>query len=102
MSLVTLSSTFGDAGTGLSDGTLKAALQELQSLKDVVVSGAAANTDIAIANIKTTDTIKSVIEFTAGVPSDITSTVSITSAGHIQSTSATTGNKLVVSYYTKP
>lgn len=75
------------------------ALEELQSKTTTVVAGTTADTNIAVAGIKTTDTIGSAIMFTAGVPSDITGTVSITSAGNIQSTSDTSGNQIVVEYY---
>jgi len=69
-----------------------------------VVSGANANTNIAVKdrtgqNIRVEDMIANVVEFTAGVPSDITSTVKVTSDGNVQSTESTSGNKLVIFWY---
>lgn len=95
----------GKGGSGMhttGDGTAAKMILELQGLKQTVVAGAAADTDIAIAGIKVTDTILSVIEFAAGVPTDRTSVASITSAGNIQLTVDTTGDSLLVSYYVKP
>ena len=102
MSLTPISSQFGQGGANLTDGVLKDAIQELQSLKTVVVAGAAATTNIAIAGIKTTDTLKSAIAFTAGVPSDVKGTTTITSAGNIQNSGDTSGKTLIVEYYVKP
>lgn len=80
------------------------AIQELQGLTKVLVAGAAAATDIAITGIKVTDTIKSVLHFTpSAAMADLTSEASITAAGVIQlSTTATTGDQLIVEYYIKP
>lgn len=102
MSLVQLKSDFGQGGSGLSDGRLRDALLELQGEKVAVVDGAAADTNIAISGIKVTDTIKSVIMYATGVPSNVTADASITSAGNIRLTSVSTGNKLVVTYLPKP
>lgn len=69
-------------------------------LKTSVVAGAAADTNIAIAGIATADQIQSVIQITAGVPSDLTSEAAITSAGNIQiDTTVTTGNTLIVNWW---
>lgn len=69
-------------------------------LKSAVVVGAAANTDIAVAGIKTTDQLVLVTEHAAGaVPADRTPDTTITGAGVIRSTDDTTGNTLVVLYY---
>lgn len=100
--LTKLGSQFGKGGTGLSDGTLAVAVAELQNFKEVVVAGAAANTNIAIAGIKTTDTLQSVLKFDAGVPSSVTGIASITSAGNIQLTADSAGKTLVVRYWQKP
>lgn len=94
-----LGSQFGKGGTGLSNGTLAVALATLQNQKTVVLDGAAANTNIAVAGIKAGDVIQSAIMYAAGVPSDITSTVHITSAGNVQATGSTAGNKIVFTYY---
>lgn len=95
----------GHGGAGFQgDGAGSAAkmIKELQGLQVVVLTGAAASTNIAVAGIKMTDTILSCIEYEAGVPVDRTSVTTITSAGNIQSTDASTGNKLVLMYYVKP
>lgn len=95
----------GNGGTGMQGSDPKSAaymIKELQGLTTVVVAGAGANTNIAIAGIKTTDTIQSCLEFAAGVPANRTSVTSITSAGNIQLTASTTGSTLVVTYFKKP
>lgn len=66
-------------------------------LKAAVGTGAGANTNIAVTGIRVDDVIVAAIEFTAGVPSIVPATV--TSSGNIQSTSVTTGNTLVVLWY---
>lgn len=64
-----------------------------------LVAGAGANTNIAIAGIKTTDLLVSVIEVPASTPLvDRSATTSITSDGNIQCTAATTGNQLLVTW----
>lgn len=73
------------------------------AIKTALVSGASADTDIAIAGILTTDTIVGVLELVgAGVDvtdaTDRTATTSITSDGNIQVSVATTGDKLWVLY----
>lgn len=77
-------------------------------LKFTVVNGAAANTNIAVSGIATSDKIVGVAKLdftlTEGTPntrtweaSDLTSEASITSAGNIQlSTTNTTGEVLLV------
>lgn len=72
------------------------------NLKTNVGNGAAAVTNIAVAGITTADELQSVIMFASGVPSDVTSEASITSAGNIRlSTTNSTGNKLVINWYDK-
>lgn len=79
------------------------AIAELQALQTATVAGAAAATNIAISGITTQDTIESVVEFAAGVPTDRTAEASITSDGNIQlSTTDTTGDVLLVRWYQKP
>ena len=53
------------------------AVMELQNFRVSVVSGAAADTKIDIADIRINDTILSVIDFNGGTPSDVTQNVSI-------------------------
>lgn len=76
---------------------VKSAVKELQRIKQVVVDGAAANTNIAVAGIATADVIVSAIEFASGVPT--ARVASVTSAGNIQVTTVTTGSKLLVTYF---
>jgi hypothetical protein len=95
--LETMRSDFGSGGSGLTDGTLKKVVKELRGLKTVVVDGAAADTNIAVAGLAANDHIQSCVMFAAGVPSSLA--VSAQSAGFIQFASVTTGNKIVVSYY---
>jgi len=63
-----------------------------------LLTGAAANTNIAIANIKTTDELKMVVEsdVSAGTLTDRLSTTTITSDGNIQCTADTATDKLIV------
>lgn len=99
------SKSLGYGGNGFQgDGPGSAAkmLKELQGFKMVVVTGVAADTDMAVAGIKTTDTITAACMFSGGVPSDVTADVSITSAGNIQYTGDSSGNTLQVFYWVKP
>lgn len=97
-----IGSQFGSGGSGLSDGTLATAIRELQGLKTTVVAGAAADTNIAVVGLKEGDTIQSAIRFDAGVPSDITADVEITEDAVIQSSVNTTGNTILLSYFSAP
>lgn len=95
----------GNGGAGMQGdgpGTAARMIRELQGLTTKVVDGAAANTNIAIAGIKLTDTLQSVIEYVGGVPTDRLSVSAITSAGNIRLTTVSTGNKLAVTYFVKP
>lgn len=75
------------------------AINEVQAMTQAVVAGTTATTDIAVTGITVADTIVGVIMFAAGVPSDVTSEASVTSAGNIQlSTTNSTGNQLLVTY----
>lgn len=47
-----------------NNGSLLKAVKELQTLKQIIVTGAAVNTDIAIHDIKVTDTVVSVVNLT--------------------------------------
>jgi len=67
-------------------------------IKFAKVAGASADTNIAISGIATEDVLISVIEFASGVPTDRTSTTSITSAGNIQCTVDTSSDHLIVHY----
>lgn len=95
---------------GPTAGGLEAVLGELQRLKTVVVAGANANTNIAIAGIVTSDTLQSVLRHvdpgaaTTAAVVDHTAQASITSNGNIQVTVATNtnaGDRLVVTYWDK-
>jgi hypothetical protein len=69
-------------------------------LKLALVAGAGANTNIAIAGIKSADQLVAVIEVPASAAlTDRTATTSVTSAGNIQCTASTTGNQLLVFYW---
>lgn len=69
-----------------------------ENLQFELVAGAAADTDIAITGIKTTDELKAVFESAAASAlfTDRTATSSITSDGNIQCTDATDGDLLIV------
>ena len=98
MTMTALGSPFGVAGTGTND-KLPKALKELQGLTTLVVDGAAANTNIAVAGLGATDHVQSVVQYASGVPSVLTP--SAQTAGNLQFASVTTGNKLVVTFYKK-
>jgi len=57
MTMNSLPASFGKGGSNLTDGTLKAILQELQGLSISPVTGAAANQKMNIAAIRPEDTI---------------------------------------------
>ena len=67
-------------------------------IKFNLVTGAAEDTNMAVAGIKTTDEIISCLELaaTTALPTDRTATTSITSDGNIQCSTATTNDKLVL------
>jgi hypothetical protein len=72
-----------------------------EARKTSVAAGANANTDIAVPGIKIgRDRLESVLMFTAGVPSDVTSQASVKADGQIQLTGSSAGNVLVV-FWTK-
>lgn len=75
---------------------LTTAVTELQRLKQVIVTGAGANTNIAVSGIATADKIVSVLNLT-----DLTTPagVTISSAGNIRSTDDLTNKKLLVTYF---
>ena len=62
-------------------------------IRHAVVDGAAASTDIAVAGIATTDTLDAVVNLS---DNDVPAGASITSDGNIQSTDATSSDKLLV------
>lgn len=73
------------------------ALKQIQGMYQRCVAGAAAATNIAVADVKPGDAIVTVTMFAGGVPSDVTAEATITSAGNIQlSTTNSTGNTLQV------
>lgn len=95
----------GHGGTGFQGtgpGSAAAMIKELQGLTTNIGDGTTAATNIAVAGIALEDTLQSVIMFAGGVPSDVTSEASITSAGNIQlSTTDSTGNKLLITWFNK-
>lgn len=86
------------------------AINELQRLREKLVAGAGIGADIAVAGIKTIDTILSVLQYDpngggagVGALADLTSEASITSDGNIQlDTTDTTGTQLIVKFFEKP
>lgn len=76
----------------------------LESLSKAVVSGTTADTNIAITGIKMTAKLFLVLELAgAGVDvtdmADQTANCSVTSAGNLQCTADTSGDKLLVLYF---
>jgi len=82
------------------------ALNELQGLKTVVLAGAGAATNIPVTGLKVSDTIQSVLhqDGVSGVMlGELSAEASIPTAGNLQiSTTVTTGNKLILNYWSKP
>lgn len=87
---------FGFGGIGLTDW-LPAIIKGLLAPSVVVVAGAAANTNIVVAGMTATSQVISVVAFPAsGAP--VVVPVTVQSNGNIQSTVATTGDNLVVTF----
>lgn len=61
MTLTAIGSQFGKGGTGLTDGTLKTAIKELQGLAVTTVAGAANGTAMAVPALRTEDTLLAAI-----------------------------------------
>ncbi|MBC8280746.1 MAG: hypothetical protein H8E48_08180 [Chloroflexi bacterium] len=101
-------SNLGHGGAHLNEAVLKAILVELQGLTFDVVVGAAAATNIAIAAIKTEDTIIGAVRLNRDATaanidlSSLLAEASITSDGNIQfSTTDTTGDAILVVWLNK-
>lgn len=71
------------------------------NLKTAKANGVGANTNIAVSGISLDDVLVTVlaVDFTGGDITDRTAACSITSAGNIQCTAATTGEKLLITYW---
>lgn len=70
----------GQGGIGMhgtDERSAATAIKELQSLRVAVVAGGAANAKLAVADIRTRDTILTALNNNAGVITDVTGTVSI-------------------------
>ena len=78
------------------------ALAQLQNKRTTIVAGAAADTDIAVADITLDSELVSVIENAGGTLTDRTATTTITSAGNIQCSVITTGDQLIVEWLPAP
>lgn len=98
MPLKKIGSQFGSGGSGLSDGTLRDALLQLQTLTTEIVDGAAADTDITVPGLDAGDVLQSVVVFNAGVPTASGAT-NVTAGGKLRVATNTTGAKLVVTFY---
>lgn len=75
------------------------AIEEVRNLKQVIVAGANANTNIAISGIKSTDTIVAAIDITTPA---ILTLPTVTSAGNIQFTGSTAAKNLIITYFSRP
>lgn len=85
----------GYGGTGLTDA-LPDAVRQLQTFKQAIVDGAAANTNIAVAGITTKAHVLSVVDLTT--PGMVTAAVTFPNNGNIRIAADTTGKKLLVTY----
>ena len=98
MALQETSRLLGDGGVGLNDQAGKA-IRELQGLNVSVVAGAAADTKIDIASVRTEDSVVSVVESAAGVLTDRTANTTIVdlrATGTLTVASAVDGDTAVV------
>lgn len=92
MALKKIGSGYG--GTGLTE--LPAAVKQLQSVKQVIVDGAAANTNIAIAGLELSSHVLFVQNLT-----DLATVVAVAApfaAGQLRIAADTTGKKLLITY----
>ncbi len=74
-------------------GKALASALRLEQLKLTIATGAAANTNIAVAGITTSDRIVGILNLT---DSDLPAAPTIAAAGQVRSTDATTGDTLLV------
>lgn len=70
-------------------------------MKYVQVAGVAANTNIAVANIKAADEILVCFNATTGLQVADAGFPKVTSAGNIQFTAVTTGSNFIVGYFVR-
>lgn len=97
--LTTLSPEFGQGGAGISDGELKSLLVEQQGLNFDLLAGAGAATPIALAAIRTEDTIISALNNATGTFTDISGDITITdlrATGTITLATAVVGNTVTL------
>lgn len=97
MGMVKIDSQFGSGGAGLTDGTLRKALLQLQSVETVVAEGAAAETAIEVEGLKAGDVIISAVAYIGGVPTNVEAP-EITEEGELKLATDTTGGKVVVTF----
>lgn len=110
MTLETLNQDQIERNPEIADPSLFEILRELQGLKFTVVQGAAVDTNIAVTDIETEDTLVAVLRVVgarAATPdvtdvTNVTSEASITSSGNMQlTTTATSDDALVVIWFDK-
>lgn len=85
-----------------SQEQVKQAARELQGLRQVVVQGAGANADIAVAGAAVGDVIVGVVESNAGALTDRTGVSTFSAAGILHVNAVTTGHGLIVTYIHLP
>jgi hypothetical protein len=84
MPLTTISSQFGSGGTGVTDGTLRKAVVELQGLTTKVIPAKGQDMAMPLAGIKANNKVQSAIVFNSGVPIDVTSDIVVVGDGLIK------------------
>lgn len=94
-------SLLGHGGTGQGRGPRSMAnmVRELQALQVSVVTGGAANARLTVPNMQSDDTLISVLNFTGGVPTDVTATAKISenaASGTITCGTAVVGDTVTV------
>ena len=87
---------YGDRVVSGADGKAHAA--PAKDVFQALVAGAAANTDIAVAGILATDVLVGAVELEGAAYTDLLATTSIHADGAIRVTSATNGNKVLVTW----
>ena len=87
---------YGDRVVAGADGKAHAA--PAKDVYQALVAGAAANTDIAVAGILTTDVLVGAVELEGAAYTDELANTTIHSDGNIRVSSATNGNKVLVTW----
>lgn len=81
MTMQVIPTQLGVGGSNLTDGTLRAALNELQGFTTKVIPAKGTGLGAPVTSLKAGDTIQSAIVFSSGVPIDVTANASVSAGG---------------------